>query len=192
MSHLFEIENSRVFPNSETLLIEPFKTIWERDKDPKKHNAISELSYIEFMISELQSNPFRDYEDEEKELRIIQEVIRNDKWKPDAVVKHGIEKLKDIQTKGSLNYRFWLSNKQAVENTIKFLGEEDKLGKTNLKTGNPLYKPKDIIGATEKATETLSFLSKLEKKVLEDFFSESRTIGNKRISTLAKPKKERR
>ena len=36
MSYLFVVENNIAKPNTETLLIEPFKTIWERDRTEDK------------------------------------------------------------------------------------------------------------------------------------------------------------
>ena len=46
MSFLFKIQDKVVFPNPETLLISPFKEIWERDTDPDKHQAIKELNEV--------------------------------------------------------------------------------------------------------------------------------------------------
>ena len=51
MSYLFIVENNIAKPNTETLLIEPFKTIWERDKTEDKGQAIKEFTFIELMSS---------------------------------------------------------------------------------------------------------------------------------------------
>lgn len=51
MSYLFIVENNIAKPNTETLLIEPFKTIWERDKTKDKEQAIKEFTFIELMSS---------------------------------------------------------------------------------------------------------------------------------------------
>ena len=40
MSHLFIVENNIAKPNTETLLISPFKEIWERDKSKDKSQVI--------------------------------------------------------------------------------------------------------------------------------------------------------
>ena len=60
-----------MFPNPETLLITPFKDIWERDKTPSKAIAIQEFAYIEFMTSMLKSNPYREYPEETEGIRIL-------------------------------------------------------------------------------------------------------------------------
>ena len=36
MAYLFEVQEKTVIPNTETLLLSPFKEIWERDKSKKK------------------------------------------------------------------------------------------------------------------------------------------------------------
>ena len=59
MAYLFQINGRAVFPNAETILISPFKDIWERDLSKNKENAIQEFAYIEFMTSMLKSNPYR-------------------------------------------------------------------------------------------------------------------------------------
>ena len=51
MSLLFTIESKIVKPYTETLLISPFREIWERDTNAGKFTAIDEFTYIEFMTS---------------------------------------------------------------------------------------------------------------------------------------------
>ena len=51
MAFLFIVTEKTVFPNTETLLISPFKDIWKRDKTKQKHHALEEFAYIEFMSS---------------------------------------------------------------------------------------------------------------------------------------------
>ena len=59
MAYLFKIEGKAVFPNEETLLIEPFKSIWERDTSKNKEYALEDFAYIEFITSLLKTNPYR-------------------------------------------------------------------------------------------------------------------------------------
>ncbi len=67
MSFLFKIEGKKVYPNTETLLVSPFKEIWERDKSLDKEKAIQEFAYIEFSTSMLKSNPYREYTEDRKD-----------------------------------------------------------------------------------------------------------------------------
>ena len=67
MAYLFSVEGKIVQPNTETLLVSPFKEIWARDKSKGKENALEEFTYIEFMTSMLKSNPYKGYAPEVKE-----------------------------------------------------------------------------------------------------------------------------
>lgn len=58
MSHLFTVENNVAIPNTETLLISPFKEVWERDKSKDKGQAIKEFTFVELMSSKKKANPF--------------------------------------------------------------------------------------------------------------------------------------
>ena len=45
MSFLFKVVNNVVVPNTETLLISPFKEIWENDKTEDKENAMRDFCF---------------------------------------------------------------------------------------------------------------------------------------------------
>ena len=70
MAYLFKVENQRVTPVTETLLISPFKEIWERDTDSRKGTAILEFTYIEFISSELKTNPIKDMRQTKENLKL--------------------------------------------------------------------------------------------------------------------------
>lgn len=186
MSYLFQINDRAIFPNPETLMISPFKDIWDRDNSPKKEIAIQEFAYIEFMTSMLKSNPYREYQDDRKELKIREDIITELDWQPDELVIQGMNKIKEIQTEGSLTYRYWLSNKVALEKQIEFFESVD-VNERNLKTGNPLYKPKDIPDAVASAEKVLTTINGLKSKVDEELFQSSKTRSDKTISPFADP-----
>ena len=66
MAILFQVTNKTVQPTVETLAISPFSEIWSRDTTRDKEIALKEFAYIEFMSSQLKTNPFKDYPDGEK------------------------------------------------------------------------------------------------------------------------------
>lgn len=185
MSYLFNIKNNVVYPNTETLLISPFKEIWERDKSKNKTTALKEFAYIEFMTSYLRSNPFRQYPDNVKESKIISEIIRDDKWRPDTYVKQALQKIEQFQEEASTTYTYYLSVKNAAENMKDFFNTVD-LNKKNIKTGAPLYKPADLTRAFTDTNRVLSNLKELEKKVEEELYEEVKTRSDKKISIFAK------
>lgn len=186
MSWLFQIQDKAVFPNPETLMIHPFNEIWDRDSSPGKETAIKELSYIEFMSSMMKSNPYREYGEDRKELVILQEVVRDPSWKPDQLVSAGIAKIKEFQTEGSATYRYWLANLTALEKQIEFFNSVD-INERNFKTGNPIYKAKDIPDAVAIAERVLTSHTALKNKVDEELFESSKMRSQKTISPFANP-----
>lgn len=186
MSFLFQIQGKAVFPNAETLLISPFKEIWERDSSPGKENAIQEFAYIEFMTSMLKSNPYREYPEDRKHSIISTEVIGNPEYSPDDLVRDAINKVIEWQEEGSISYRYWMSNKTAAEKMIDFFNNFD-MDERNAKTMNPVYKPNDIINAISGAEKMLTTLNTLKKKVDEEIYESTKNKGGKEISPFADP-----
>lgn len=186
MSFLFNIEGKAVFPNVETLLISPFKDIWERDDSTKKEVAIQEFAYIEFMTSMLKSNPYREYPEDRKHTIIAGDIIHIEDWQPDDLVKQAMEKVKEWQEEGSISYTYWMSNKRAAEKMIEFFNNFD-INEVNPKSFNPIYKPRDITSAIADAEKTLTTLNALKKKVDEEVFETTRNKGDKVISPFANP-----
>lgn len=186
MSLLFQIQGKAVFPNPETLLISPFKEIWERDKSSKKEIAIQEFAFIEFMTSMLKSNPYREYPEDRKEEVIKKDIITEEDWKPDELIEKAMEKIKEWQTEGSISYTYWMSNKTAAEKMIDFFNNFD-ITEVNPKTFNPIYKPRDITSAIADAEKTLTTLNALKKKVDEEIFESNRVKAGKEISPFADP-----
>lgn len=100
MSYLFVVENSIAKPNTETLLIEPFKTIWERDKTKDKEQAIKEFTFIELMSSKKRSNPYAGYADNVRQEKLKAYLFEdNSEWTPDIEVEKGLAKIVEFQKK---------------------------------------------------------------------------------------------
>lgn len=186
MAMLFRIEDRYVHPNPETLLVHPFSEIWERDEDPKKRNALEEFAYIEFISSEKKSNPFRGYTEKMREEKVKKEVITQEDWKPDELVLEAIRRVKEFQMEASETYRLYISAKRAVEKLEDFLSTFS-LNTVNAKTGNPLYKPKDITSALKDIQEVSQKLEVLKKKIDEEVFEGVRNRAQKEISPFADP-----
>ena len=186
MAYLFSVEGKIVQPNTETLLVSPFKEIWARDKSKGKENALEEFTYIEFMTSMLKSNPYKGYAPEVKEEVIKKAVITQDGWTPDNLIHQGIRYIFDLQKDGSPTFTLYLSALMAKDKLEKFFRTVD-LDERSPKTGLPIYKPKELSSAMLDFDKITASLAALAKKVEEELFDSIKTRGAKEISPFADP-----
>ena len=182
MAYLFVLENNVAKPNPETLLIEPFKTIWDRDKSNGKEQAIKEFTFIELMSSKRKTNPYAGYGDKQRYEK-LKEMLKFPKdWEPDNEVKFALYKIEEFQTEGSFNYTMYKQSLETVMKTRDFLNNIDLNERT--KSGVPVYKPADVYSAVEKVEKIMTSLNTLKEKVEQELFDQTRTRGNKTINPL--------
>ena len=187
MSLLFKVEKRRVIPNTETLLIYPFKDIWERDKTKEKVNAIEDFSYIEFCTSVKNTNPYAGISKSKVESTVKKDIITRKDWKEDDLIKEGKKYLDKMQREASPTYNYYMSAKKAAEKMQDFFDTFDLTRDINVKTGNPLYKPGDITRALNDTSKILKNLDDLKEKVDNEIFESTREKGNRKESPLADP-----
>lgn len=180
MAHLFVIENNVAKPNTETLLISPYKEIWERDKSKDKATAIKEFTYVEFMISKKKSNPYAGYDDKRRSQE-LKELLFDSEWEPDYLIVEALNKLATFQTEASSAYSFLISAEVAASKIKDFYNTFD-LNERNPKTGNPLYKPKEITSAINDAEANIRNLHSLKEKVEQELFDATKTRSNREIN----------
>lgn len=186
MSILFKVESKVVSPTTQVLLIPPFKDIWERDTSPDKRYAIEDFSYIEFMCSVQKSNPYSGYTEEQRGEKVIKDIITRPDWKEDELIVAGKEKLQQFQKESSITYNYYMAAKIAAEKMQTFFITFD-MGDVNLRTGAPVFKPKDITSALNDTSRVLENLSSLKEKVDNEIFEEVKNRGQKVISPFADP-----
>lgn len=186
MSLLFTIENKIVRPYTETLLISPFREIWERDKNPGKFTAVDEFTYIEFMTSVKKSNPYKGYEEGERHKRIAIAIMKHEEYEPDELVLQGMQVLLDFQASASVTYNYYMSVKKAIYKVQTFFNNFD-LNEKNEKTGLPIYKPKDITMSATDTEKVLQNLASLQEKVDNELFETVKLKGQKTVSIFSNP-----
>jgi hypothetical protein len=187
MAFLFEITENVAYPNAETLLVQPFKEIWERDASKNKTYALEEFAYMEFMTSMKKSNPYRQYDELRKERVVREAVITQENWNPDGFIEDGMNAIRKFQTDASTTYSYYLAAKMAAEGMKDFFMTPGLLLQTNPKSLNPIYKPRDITSALNDTEKVLSNLKALEKKVEEELYEETKNRADKQISPFADP-----
>jgi hypothetical protein len=187
MSLLFTVESKVVSPTTQVLLIPPFKEIWERDKSEDKRYAIEDFSYIEFMASIQKSNPYSGYAEHQRPEKIIKDIITREDWdQEDPLLVYGIAKLKEFQAEASVTYNYYMAAKSAAEKMQQFfIGFS--MSDVNLRTGAPIFKPKDITSALNDTSRVLENLNTLREKVDNEVFEEIKNKGQKIVSPFADP-----
>jgi len=175
---MFEIHQGIVIPIPETLLISPFKEIWERDPDKDKHSkAMKEFAYIEFMCSYRKENPFIGMESYERHSKICQQVMKDIKYIPDELVLTGMEVYKDIEEKGSVELRYLKSLEDVANKTINWARGVD-FSETDVQ-GRLKYNVKDVIRMTSDAGDILKNIADTRKRVQQQLYESSKTRGNR-------------
>jgi len=187
MSLLFTVEGKVVSPTTQVLLIPPFKEIWERDTTKDKRYAIEDFSYIEFMASIQKSNPYSGYTEDQRPEKIIKDVITREDWdQEDPLLVQGIAKLKEFQAEASVTYNYYMAAKSAAEKMQQFF-INFSMSDVNLRTGAPIFKPKDITSALNDTSRVLENLNTLREKVDNEVFEEIKKKGQKVVSPFADP-----
>lgn len=187
MSLLFTVESKVVSPTTQSLLISPFKELWNRDTTKDKMYAIEDFSYIEFMASIQKSNPYSGYSEDQRPNKIIKDIITRAEWdQDDPLILKGIEKLKEFQAEASVTYNYYMSAKVAAEKMQQFF-INFSMNQINERTGAPVFKPRDITSALNDTSRVLENLNTLREKVDNEVFEEVKKKGQKIVSPFADP-----
>jgi hypothetical protein len=186
MAYLFEVSGKTVIPTTEALLIEPYKIIWDRDTSPGKEQAIEDFTFIEFITSQLKSNPYKGYSKEKKEQVIVTECCKSrDNYKPmtDPLIVAGIKRIEKFQEEASPTYSLYKDALEGKNKVQQFLKTVDLTKRTN--QGAAVYKPKDVTNALLDIDRVSASLTKLKEKVEQELFDEIKTRAAKSISPFA-------
>lgn len=162
---LFHLEGNIVQIEPDSLAIPEMRAVWDRDKTRTKEIAYKELSYIYFVIDF--KSPYQNIADEHREAEVIKDFIKDDKWRPDALVNLAIEKYNYLQETASL--RLLKSARGAVEKLTTFF--KDKNTDDRNYTSN-----------LEKLGKIIESIDKLEEKVRKDTKSTEKIRGGGEIN----------
>lgn len=179
MAFLFTVENLVAVPNTETLLISPFKEIWERDTSNNKEVALKEFTFIELMTSKKKTNPYSGYSDENR-FEKLREFLFDKNWEYDDLIESALIKVDELQKEASPTYSYYLSVLQAAEKMKAFFNTFDIDERTE--RGMPLYKPSDITRALNDTDKVLQNINAMKEKVEQELFEQTKTKSNKNIN----------
>lgn len=178
MLDFFEVKNYIVYPSPEVRLLEPFKTIWEKDTSEDKSKAMKSFSYIVLGNSPKKTNPFHKLELLERREAALKEVYEEGHTISE-LEKQGENRFIELLTKNSGSYLLFESAQKALVNLRTFLSTVDLTERTE--RGQPIYKPADITRAMKDLHDVTVKMELFRDKVVSDDYEVTRTKSNKKI-----------
>jgi len=176
---LFEIVNGRVLPTAHALLLEPFRTIWERDTSDGKGNAEKVFRYIEFTCSPKKSNPYLGYSEELRPRKVKKEIWGDEDKRDTDFMILGITKYKMLLEEASPTYALLNAALTAKDKLIHFLENFDLTERTN--AGTAVIKPADITRALQQVPDVAKSILAMRDKVQAELVEEAKTRNQREV-----------
>jgi len=176
---LFEIVNGYVVPSVHALLIEPFKSMWEKDTSNNNEDSIKIFTYIELMCSPKKSNPFIGYLEEERPAKVKKQVWGDEEYPIDTDTVFAILKYKELLSESSPSYDLYISAVNAVQKLRSFLDTFDPDERN--RSGTLVLKPKDITSALKDLDEVGKNMESARDRVHTELIQSSKTRNQREI-----------
>lgn len=181
---LFEIRNNRAFPSVHALMIEPFKTIWEKDTDPEKANAVKLFSYVELVCNPRKSNPFMGYSEDKRPAKVKKEIYGDENKATTDFMILATAKYKELLTESSPTYELFDSGLNAKDKLVEFLNNFDLSERTN--GGTAVLKPADITKALKEIPDVAKSIISMRDKVQTELIEDAKTRNQREIGQYEK------
>lgn len=96
MIKIIDLKDSKIVVAPECLVIEPFKSIWEKDKSKDKTTAYNSIQYVWYFASF--KSPFFQHNDADRHKLIVDHIIRDSKFKVTKEIEEAIQLFEKINT----------------------------------------------------------------------------------------------
>lgn len=173
---IFYLEDYEVKVEPEALMLEPFKAVWDRDKDKRKKKAMKELAFLYFFCDSRSDYQYLINEEDRKEA-IKKGEAMDAKWEPDEVVKKAIDFYNSFKSSAALLLD---DMKFAVDKLRKMLREID-LMQTDDK-GKPLYTLNTITATIKMIPQLVKEIDIAEQALSKEMKNDGKIKGNKEKS----------
>ena len=100
MIKIIDLKDSKIIVAPECLVIEPFKSVWEKDKSKDKTYAFNVIKYTWYFASF--KSPFFQHSNADRHKLIMDHIIKDDKFKVTKEVEDSIELYSKINTTPSM------------------------------------------------------------------------------------------
>lgn len=96
MIKIIDLVDSKIIVAPECLVIEPFKSIWEKDKSKDKTHAFNVIKYTWYYAS--YKSPFFQHSNSDRSKLILSHIIKDDKFKVNKELEECVKMYEKINT----------------------------------------------------------------------------------------------
>lgn len=129
MNKIIDLKDGKVIIAPECLVIEPFKSVWEKDKSKDKLDAFNIIQYVWFYSAF--KSPFFAHSNEDRHKLITESILKDPKFKVTKELEACIEMFEKINT--TVAMKLFRSAQESVVRMEKFFREveytEDNVAK---------------------------------------------------------------
>jgi hypothetical protein len=180
---LFEYRDGRAFPSIHALIIEPFKSLWEKDTTEDHGECVKVFTYIELLCSPKISNPYYTVHESVRPAKLKRDIWGDENYESQLYgtleLISAIRKYKELLLDSAPGYSTLLSAISAA-NTL-----EDYLNQLNLnertKGGVMVIKPADVTKALKDIPDVVKSLKRAREEVHNDLKESSKTRNEREI-----------
>lgn len=180
---MFTHENGIVRANPETLAIWPYSLIYSRDKTSHKDESTQAWKFIEFYCSPKSTNPFFGYpKGEIRKDKLVENIQHtHPEFEVDELITNGVIQYEEFWLNASPTLSYYNSNLYAAKQLEIFFNNLD-MTLVNVRTGAPIYKPKEITTALSDAKSVLANLKSMKDQVDQEIYDTNKSKANRQIN----------
>lgn len=180
---IFDIKENKVVLNATSLAIPEFKEIYESDESIAKEKALREISYIVFNGDMTLDNPYRNYQEDEREGILRKEFLKGKA--PRENLKVALEKFKKLHE--TVAVRLLRSAKRAADKLAEYFDNVDFNEKDS--QGRLIYSARDVASNLKEIGNIVKSLTTLEDQVRKEQVSSDKVRGGGEIGDYELPDK---
>lgn len=171
---LLEMNDYRVMPTPEALLVRPIRKMYNSDRSKQKESFMQQLAYLYFMVDP--RSPYIDIADEEeRKAQICLQEGLPENYRPSKDLKDAMEVYERLTI--TTSKRLLEATRTAADALKKELENTETVLAERTDKGARVTKPNDIISVMERLLKVIPQLEDLERKVDSEIKESTRARG---------------